>query len=625
MQFWRKNLRTRLLVIFLLLAVIPLAVVGFLAYDMGRQAIIRNTENLLTSVAVLKEQEIKNWVGHLEHTITWLAASPTIRGGASTMVNYPEDDSVYLATHDELAAELDRMADLAHLSPIFILEGDRGQVVASSDTGWEGQIMADRPYFIQGREGIFVSDIFHSLKLGQPTMVVAAPVRDGSGQLLGVLAGHANLEPLNEIMLERSGLGETGETYLVNEGNLLLTDSRFEPGLAFKKWVFTEGVSWALEGEHGVGIYQDYRGKKVIGAYRWVEGRDMALLAEVDRSEAFAPIGTLRATVLRLGSLVTLIVVMVSVLVARTITQPLEKLVEGTEEIGSGNLNYRIQVEARNEIGQLARAFNAMAQNLQKVTASRDDLDREIEERKSVQNALAEAVEELERSNEELQRFAYVASHDLQEPLRMVTSYLQLLERRYGELLEGDAREFIDYAVDGATRMKQLINDLLTYSRVDTRGVSPQPVDMEQVLDDVLDNVKLRLEETRAEIVCHPLPTVPGDKSQLEQLFQNLIDNALKFRGKEPPRIEVGAEKRDGKWVFSVKDNGIGMDPEFQDRVFIIFQRLHTQDEYEGTGIGLAVCKRIVERHGGRIWFESEPGEGTTFYFTIPDQSSKGS
>lgn len=242
----------------------------------------------------------------------------------------------------------------------------------------------------------------------------------------------------------------------------------------------------------------------------------------------------------------------------------------------------------------------------------------QLAERERAEGALARQAQELARSNRELEQFAYVASHDLQEPLRMVTSYTQLLGRRYKGKLDSDADEFIAYAVDGAARMQELINDLLDYSRVTTQGKGFEPIDGEAVLGKALGNLQAAVVESGARISHDLLPTVKADATQLGQVFQNLISNAIKFRGDRPPEIHVGAERRDGACQFSIRDNGIGIDPKHFDRLFVIFQRLHTREEYPGTGIGLALCRRIVERHGGKIWVESQPGKGSTFYFTIP-------
>ncbi len=243
---------------------------------------------------------------------------------------------------------------------------------------------------------------------------------------------------------------------------------------------------------------------------------------------------------------------------------------------------------------------------------------RDITERQLAEEDLKRALADLERSNKELEQFAYVASHDLQEPLRMVASYTQLLAERYEGQLDDKAKKYIDYAVDGAVRMQRLINDLLTYSRIGTRGNPLEPTDAHSALGEAIKNLAATIEENRAIITNDELPTVRADASQLLQVFQNLIANAIKFRRKDIPRVHVSAQDHGHEWVFSVRDNGIGIDPQYADRVFLIFQRLHTRQEYPGTGIGLAVCKRILERHGGRIWFESEPGKGSTFFFAIP-------
>jgi signal transduction histidine kinase len=232
------------------------------------------------------------------------------------------------------------------------------------------------------------------------------------------------------------------------------------------------------------------------------------------------------------------------------------------------------------------------------------------------ENRLAQ--QELTRSNRDLEQFAYVASHDLQEPLRMVATYTQLLAERYQGRLDENADKYIHYVVDGALRMQTLVQDLLTFSRVGRQGGSPALIACQTVVDIALKNLEAAIWESDARIECNQLPTIFAEASQLTQLFQNLIGNAIKFRGTQPPFIRITAEQSGKEWQFAVTDNGIGIAPEHAESVFAIFKRLHTREEYPGSGIGLAICKKIVEQHGGRIWVESEPGRGSAFKFTLP-------
>jgi signal transduction histidine kinase len=242
--------------------------------------------------------------------------------------------------------------------------------------------------------------------------------------------------------------------------------------------------------------------------------------------------------------------------------------------------------------------------------------------RRQVEENLARKAEELARSNSDLEQFAYVASHDLQEPLCMVAAYTQLLGERYRGKLDADADKFIGYATEGATRMQVLIQDLLAFSRVGRNGGSSESIDCNAVMKDVLQTLAGVIEESGAVVAQGELPAVWADRTQMSQVFQNLIGNALKFRGSDPPVISIQAEKTGQHWLFSVSDNGIGIAPEHADNIFVVFQRLHARTEYPGNGIGLAICKKIVERAGGRIWVESQVGSGSTFKFTMPIHNS---
>lgn len=309
------------------------------------------------------------------------------------------------------------------------------------------------------------------------------------------------------------------------------------------------------------------------------------------------------------------------------ILRRLRRLVATTERLTHGDLSARTgEPRGDGELHQLARAFDQMAESLQQRVAERERAEANLKLlNEDLEQRVAQRTLELKRSNEDLEQFAYVASHDLQEPLRMVTNYLQLLQNRYKDKLDSKAQDFIQIAVDGGVRMYQLIGDLLTYSRVGTAPKLLTPTSLNDVLKNALLNLKMAVEESGAKITADSLPTVPADPVQLTQLFQNLIANALKFRAERPPEIHVSATRKHKPgerpvWEISVKDNGIGIPAKDFERIFLIFQRLHTREKYPGTGIGLALCKKIVERHGGRIWVESEPDRGATFYFTLPEE-----
>lgn len=302
-------------------------------------------------------------------------------------------------------------------------------------------------------------------------------------------------------------------------------------------------------------------------------------------------------------------------------------LVRVARELHQGNLSARTGMNHQGgELQQLAAAFDEMAVSLEQRIAERQRAETRLKAlNEELENKVAARTKELQRSNQELEEFAYAASHDLQEPLRMISAHLQLLERRYKGKLGADADEFIHYAVDGAHRMDQLIVDLLAYSRVGTHGQAFSTVDLNAVVARARENLTLRIEESSASIHVESLPLVKGDSLQLTMLFQNLLSNAIKFRGPKPPSIEINCvpayEQPEKFWMVLVKDEGIGIEAQYFDRIFQLFQRLHTREEFPGTGIGLAICKRIVERHGGRIWLESVVGQGTTFYFTLPRSS----
>jgi len=480
-----------------------------------------------------------------------------------------------------------------------------GRVIASSDSRAIGVNLADRAYFrelLSGREWT-VSDLLAAKQSGEPTFVIARRIDGPDGAILGIVVAAVEPHRLGEVSL-RIRRAEGGVfTLFDRQGTLVYVHPEAHWHAVHRPW----------RGEDPLLDAALSSGEETAGVFRSPVDGEMRFSARVPLKEsgwvvgASRPVSAAMAWVVRSlwwAAGVNLVVIAVSAglaaLFGRQIIATLADLEEQAQAVGQGRLDRRVEIAGMEEFARLGQAFNLMALRVQ-------------ERQEAVDKAMAEVV----RSNQELEQFAYVASHDLQEPLRVISGYLQLLERRYQGRLDADADQFIQYTVDAVKRLQELITDLLEYSRVGSRGKPLRPTDSGASLRRALAALERVIAETGTRVTHGPLPTVLADPTQLAQLFQNLIDNAIKFRRDCPPEIEVSALREESGWRFSVRDNGIGIEPEYWERIFLIFQRLHTRQKHPGTGIGLAICKRIVERHGGRIWIDSKPGEGSTFHFML--------
>jgi signal transduction histidine kinase len=523
-----------------------------------------------------------------------------------------------------------------------LLVDNLGKVIVSSRGVNDGINMAGSPWFKPSANEPFVHGPEVIGNRAAATLVFAAPVVDGkNGELLGRLAVVQPLKEIESICTDRTGLGTTGETYLLDRKGIMLTPSRFldtarEPlTLTVDTHIFQIGRSSFDEDNRSAGaisthVYTNYDGIEVIGSYAPLFEADWICVAERSTREALAPLEVLSQATTWIFVALGLLALVFSLLLSRSISRPIVSLQKGARELAAGKLGHTVDVRRKDEIGDLARSFNEMSTSLRQSHERLAQHAQEMEDAVALRTAelrnanvhLESLNSRLDASNRELQDFAYVASHDLREPLRKISSFGELLSQSLKDRLTTDERENLGFMVDGASRMQAMIDDLLTYSRVTTQAAPRKMVDLNHVLDELRTlELASRIEETGATLlVPQPLPQVYGDVFQLRQLLQNLIANALKFhRPDVPPEVAiVEGEAEEGMVCIGVRDNGIGIPAEHLEQIFTMFKRLHSRTLYEGTGIGLAVCKKIVERHGGRIWVESASGEGSTFWFTLP-------
>jgi len=508
-----------------------------------------------------------------------------------------------------------------------MLIDDRGKVILSSVPEHDGAVVAETACFKESEtEACACGPQLMGDRQGL-ILTFAAPVHDEvDGSLLGRVAIAQPMMELNAIVGEYEGLGPSGETYILDSTGTMLTPSRTDPNcpplsIEVESHIFQIGRTLFDDAGQPVAAtevftYDNYRQIEVIGAYAPVYEMDWIVVAERATHDAFASLRVLQQAMIGILILLGVLAVLFASYLSRTISRPILDLKAGATELANGNLGHTVDDSRSDEIGDLARSFNTMSERLWQ---ARERLEETVAARTA---ELREANASLDASNKELQDFAYVASHDLREPLRKISSFGHLLAQSMRGRLDDDEQENLGYMVDGATRMQVMIDDLLTYSRVTTQAKRFEKVDLNQTVREIEHlEVAARLEDTGGTIAIRgPLPHVEADASQMRQLFQNLIGNALKFhRTGVPPRVEISSSALDdGTVEISVRDNGIGIPSQYAEQVFAMFKRLHAREEYEGTGIGLAVCKKIVERHGGHISVESSPGEGSTFHITLP-------
>ncbi len=608
-------IRTRLTIFVALMVIVVASLLNWIGFRFARESLTSQIQLRLDTIAHDREARIRTFAEQRKKEIALIASRTRLR-------KYLQQYKAGTVENEEFLRGTQRiLSDAISSSPEFLrvwITDINGRIITGNDASRNGEMLADDPVYQQGRQRTHIGAPF--MAGGNYLANLSAPVTTNDQVYLGVILAQLDVSQLRNILLDQAGLGQSGETLVGSiEGGQLnyLFPSKRHPS----KWMSdpsqVPAMMRAINDETPGQNISDYEGKTVLVAWRNIHYQDPAyqrwgMIVKIDRNEAYAPITTLTGLQIFLEVVLVIVSIFLAWLLARQITAPIQQLVDASEKITGGDLTVEVSINSDDELGRLARSFNQMAA---KLLRSRQDLEERVKERT---RELQHAKDVLEKSNMDLQQFAYVASHDLQTPIRHITSYTQLLQKRYSGELDETAGEFIETIVGAAKKMQTLIQDLLAYSRVNNRERPFQQVDLNLVFETVIEMLAPSIEDSGANVSSGELPTVSGDPSQLSQLFMNLIGNAIKYHGDEPPDIKVLCEQQKQEFIISFVDNGIGIKPEYQDRIFDVFKRLHADNEIPGTGIGLAICKRVVERHGGRIWLESAEGAGSSFYIALP-------
>lgn len=587
-----------------------------------RSVLIGESTERIEAVAEVQKARLEAYVEGTQQSVALIASRTRFR---SALNEYAQ------SSDPELVGEMEKtLSDaVAADDRVVLIEvlDLQGEVVVS--TMEDISYAADNPEYMHEARDEIVSGMIVRDESGDLSHVAAGPIVL-EDRLLGVAVVVETAEPLLALVSDYTGLGDTGETMLGRDtspnGAVFLTPPRFDSGAA-SDFIVTESSTspmlTAVDGEETVLTHAvDYRGEPVFAGTRYLASAEWGIVVKIDVSEVFAPLGEYRV-----GAALALLVVLVAAavgswIVARPIAEGVRNVSEASAAIAGGDWSRRVPVERNDELGDLAENFNVMTTELQELTSRLEEKNLEVESRNRQLESLNE---KLKQSNEELERFAAVAAHDLQEPLRKIQAFGDRLAANASEHLDDKDQIYIERMRDAATRMRVLIDDLLQLSRVTSRGLPYEPVDLREVVTRVADDLEGQMTETGALLDIGELPVVMADPAQMHSLFQNLISNALKFRKTDQRPLVRVAETRDpsrfeqnGMTHIAVEDNGIGFDPAYGERIFRIFERLNGRSDYSGTGIGLAVCKKIISRHEGRITAEGKPGEGSVFTVSLP-------
>jgi len=634
MQFFKNyKITTKFIWWFLFISFLTLTAAIYISYQFSSKALKKEIENSLFVVADNKTNQIEAYSLKLKKDVSTLFYAQEFIDAAdkffNTFRNGGADSLDYQAIEQEFKPMLIYYQQVFGCDNIMLINPD-GEVVFSIQDGKKSTSVYNEALLRHSE----LSEVFMRAKDSQETEVssfeyypktsnaavfIALPVFKGS-DFIGIAVIQVSNKIFYEFSKDYTGLGQTGEAIILSKTEdeaVFITPVRFDPQAAFKRKIklsSKEGIviQKALQGEKGSGTFLDYREQQVLAVWRYLPTFRLGMVVKMDSTEVFASANKLRNALLKISFVILILVIFTAILIARSISRPIKALTEISKIISAGNFSARATVEATDEIGELAQFFNQMTDSLVEAKAIVEQKNAEVEEQKKL----------LEIANKELDSFAYTVSHDLRAPLRGIDGLGVLLEQEYTDKFDEQGKDYLHKIRAAANRMKMLIDDLLKLSRISRIKNPYEDVDIGELIKSVTARLEFDIKKYNVDIkVSGGLPIVHCDRIKIEEALFNLVSNAMKFSSKNKeanPRVEIGYNDKGDMHEFYVKDNGIGIEKKYHNEIFGIFRRLHAESEYEGTGAGLSIVKRIIKDHDGSIWIDSEAGKGAIFYFTIP-------
>jgi signal transduction histidine kinase len=622
------SIKNKLFLLLVFFAVIPVLMLGVLVFANAKRLITTVRTAQLNSIADLKKDKIETFFNERRQDIR----------SAQSFYNIKTNLPILIQLHQEGAdiaraksyVDLDRQMQGYQKSYGYlnvILTDTMGRVVYASNAAENlrpGRAVPYVDYFQNARKEIYFADVFrNALFDDRLEMIAAGPLHDFQGRFIGEIVVEFDMEPILKFISDTTGLGKTGEVVISRKESdsvVFITPLQYDPEAALKKKVpLSARTAYpsqrAVQGENASGIALDYNNAEVLAAWRYIPLLRWGLVTKIDTKEAFAPVAQLEQFLILAILCIIFFAAAAAVWIAKNVTTPILSLQKGAETIAAGDLSHRVGIEKNDEIGRLARAFDTMSKALAADRAKRAQAEEEV---KTLNVELVRKLAELETVNKELEAFSYSVSHDLRAPLCSIDGFTQALQEDYGDKLDAQGREFLHLVRSGSKLMSQLIDDLLMLSRVSRGDMERKQVDMSMIAQDIADNLHKTEPDRKVIFVIQEGLSAWGDDRLLHLAVTNLMNNAWKFtKAHATARIEFGAFQHDGHRTFFIKDDGAGFNMAYSNKLFNPFQRLHTEREFPGTGIGLATVKRIIQRHGGRVWMEGEVEKGATIFFTL--------